>query len=389
MKVPTAVAARLVSAAVQALLLLVLARQSEPAELATIVAMQAGFGFMTTTLELGIARELTVSAAKRAKSEYQFLSRLHAIGCLVFVALTVIVSAVLDLGYIPPAIAVYAVAERRISALLSAAVAVGKFHTSSMLLMVGRLSLVAVYFSGAALAPGEPVSTYAIAIATTSTLLAISFEFLPELVEQTATKRRPLSEILRVSIHYWIATMLGQVRSLDVVLVTGLVPTSAAALYALPSRSLQPMRLVGTSIAGLAFPVAASGDSKRTTQLLRIATLSASAAIFVVLLVSPFVPRFLNQAVGPEYEAASLAFILMAIGAAINMPGAVLSSILQAKQYQRHITILSVALTIFQFSAIVVLSGIFGINGAAAAVPATFALQLTVTALLYRRIAHE
>ncbi|WP_271800494.1 hypothetical protein [Dietzia maris] len=386
MKVSFAVVARILSAAVQALLLLIVAREAEPSQLANLIALLAAMGFAATAIELGVARELTVVAAKGNGTEFSYLSRIHAAGCMAFVLLVSIVSFAIELGFLPAILAIYTAAERRISALMGATVAIGRLNTSSAVLIIGRLVLLTVYFSGLVVFPENPIGVYAGATAISSVMLATAFHLYSRPASAVSAERRTLRAILGVSLHFWAATMLGQLRSLDVVLVTALFPSSSAALYALPSRALQPMRLIGTSIAGTAFPIAASGDRARTSQLLRISALTSVVAALALGGLAPFLPSILTALIGAEYQSAAMAFVLMAIGAAINIPGAVLSSVLQAHGFQRAITLLGVLLTAFQFVSIVILAAAYGINGAAAAVPATFAIQLIVTTLIYRRL---
>ncbi|MFJ5872508.1 polysaccharide biosynthesis C-terminal domain-containing protein [Dietzia maris] len=105
----------------------------------------------------------------------------------------------------------------------------------------------------------------------------------------------------------------------------------------------------------------------------------------LVLLLIPVIPSVVDLVIGPGYSGASVPLVLFALGAAVNLPGSVISSALQASGRQRQVTILGVVLLILQMLSLVLLVKLFSINGAAAAILLTYIAQLLVVVFLYRR----
>lgn len=87
---------------------------------------------------------------------------------------------------------------------------------------------------------------------------------------------REVRDVIRHSRAYWIATLSGQMRTLDVAIVALIASPAAAAVYALPARAVAPLRLLGTSLGAVAFPMASRSE---TTSLHRLNRATSGLAL--------------------------------------------------------------------------------------------------------------
>lgn len=386
MKVSLAVVASLFSAVAHAIMLLFLSRGAPPEDVTKILALQVSLAFALTVFEFGIGRELAKVAAENHVREFRYLNNLHLFVCLAIGLAGLAIIYVTGLGYVPAVLIFHAVAERRISVGISSSIATGMIVRSSVILIMGRTISSITFIALVVIGQFDTATTYVSIVAISASVIALALHFVPQLNGNPGKERRKLTKILSVSTHYWAATLMGQARTLDVAIVALFVPAGPAASYALPARALQPLRLVGTSAAGVAFPLAARREWAQVSGIVRFTTRLGVLAVLATLLVSPIAPHLIASLVGERYESAAVPLILIALGAAINIPGSVISSILQASGKHREITLLGIALLFFQGTALVVLVNVAGINGAAASVLATYVIQLLVVAKMYRKV---
>ncbi|MBB1055659.1 hypothetical protein [Dietzia sp. B44] len=384
MKLSIGITAPLISALVHALMLVMLSRNATPADVAMILSLQVLFAFSFTILEVGIGRELSVAAARGPTNEYRVLNRIHWVGCILagIAAIAIVMS--IKLQYVAILIIVFSLAERRVAAAHACSVATGQIVLSSFILISGRLiGLVGLLAVGATTSISFDLA-YCLVAAFSSMSLAVGLSTVPK-VKPCEGPRRSMRKVLSVSLHYWATTLMAQARTLDVVIVSAMVPLPVAAAYALPARALQPLRIIGTSVGNLAFPLAAAGKEEAVKKLRRFASLSGIAGLASVLISLPFLPQLVPLILGPEYVLAVVPLVLFAAAAMINIPGAVMSSVLQASGRHREISMLGLGLLIVQILGLVLMLKLYGVNGAAFAVLGTYCIQLLVVSFLYQR----
>lgn len=388
MRLSYAVIAPIVSALAHATMLLILARGAPASAVAQILSLQVAIALAYTVIELGIGRELSIAAAKGPPIEFRFLNRVHVFGLGSTALVAIGAMSALGLGFIPIMIVIYCAAERRITACSGASIASGRISYSATVLIVGRIIGLASLVALSITTSTDTAVLYSVVIAASSTLLALALSTIPRPAAGSGSERRSFREMLSVSMHYWATTLMGQARMLDVAIVSAILPLGTAASYALPARALQPLRIVGTSMANVAFPLAARDADREIAKLLKIACIASGAGALLIAALFPFLHKLVPLILGDEYRNSVIPIAIFALGAAVNLPGAVLSAILQAKRKQRIVTLLGLGLLVYQTTALAVVTIFYGVIGAAAVVLSTYIIQLLFVAIYYRKNVH-
>jgi O-antigen/teichoic acid export membrane protein len=133
---------------------------------------------------------------------------------------------------------------------------------------------------------------------------------------------RPISfrRLVSTSRGYWLKNIVECLGLLDTVLVRIFAGSTAAGLYGIAGRVMNPIHIVTTSILSIVTPAAAAleqGSQAQATILRKCTKISVLCAVVFVML-SPVVAEIVIRILGPEYIPARKMVIGFMIAAAIS-----------------------------------------------------------------------
>lgn len=197
--------------------------------------------------------------------------------------------------------------------------------------------------------------------------------------------RRPEGEVT-FDFGFWWTEVGSTVRDLDVAAIT-IVSAATGGLYALPARLVRPMNLVTVAATSVAFPRIARLRSVTQKQLL-LGCLIGTAPVAAVAGVTALAAGLLPRLVGDEYDAAVPVLRVLCLTAVVVGFAALVVTFLQARtrEANRFTGRLSIVIAVLQ----VALAAVAAQVGDAVAAAWTVTLVSTVgTVVLYARAAHE
>jgi O-antigen/teichoic acid export membrane protein len=141
--------------------------------------------------------------------------------------------------------------------------------------------------------------------------------------------RREPGQHVSHDIGYWLSQIGDQLRDFDVAALA-VVGIHAAGIYALPARLLRPMNMIAAATAQIAFP-ALSRRRQVTRRQLILGVLAGSLPSVVVALVLLALAGFLPVLVGDKYEASVPITRILCLAAALWAPCTLLVTYLQSR----------------------------------------------------------
>ncbi len=187
-----------------------------------------------------------------------------------------------------------------------------------------------------------------------------------------------LGRLLRRANPFWQASMSGLLRTLDVPLVQAFAGPPAAAVYALPSRAVAPLRLLATTMSTTAIPYASQRDSARLRELERTTLLGWLAMMGILVVSWSFIDNLVVLVLGDAYAAAAQVLRILAIGVVVNVPGAYWSGVLQGTGHERLVARVGAVLVVV-FAGLVTCGALIGgASGAAVGVVMMYAIQTLI-----------
>ena len=197
--------------------------------------------------------------------------------------------------------------------------------------------------------------------------------------------RRPPGEV-RFDFGFWWTEVGATVRDLDVVAIT-LVSATTGGVYALPARLVRPMNLVTVAVTSVAFPRIARLRVVTQKQLLAGCVLG-TVPVAVIAGVTALAAGLLPRLVGDEYAASVPVLRVLCLAAVVVGFGALVVTFLQARSRaaNRFTGRLSITVAVVQVAGAAVAASVGDAVTAAWTVTAVSAVG---TAVLYARAAHE
>ena len=197
--------------------------------------------------------------------------------------------------------------------------------------------------------------------------------------------RRPAGEVT-FDFGYWWTEVGATLRDLDVAAVT-LVSAATGGAYALPARLVRPMNLVTVAVTSVAFPRIARLRQVTQRQLLLgsvVGTLPVACVAGVTAVAAGLLPRL----VGHEYAGAVPVLRVLCLNAVVVGFGGLLVTFMQARSSEanRFTGRLALVTAVGQVSSAAIAASVGDAVAAAWAVTAVLAAGV---ALLYARAAHE
>lgn len=372
---------RLIAALIQAVALILVARQEGPAHFGHMAAFLGVVVVLQALFDLGFSTYITKLRASDPASNqiplairlYQYLG-LALLSCLLLAALSFSwlngqpwwsLLALGASGYV----------ERQSDVRLTIAVADGDVWKNSVTLVCRRgiaLALLWVITNAGV----DGVTGFGLASLFGSVIgLWLSILFVP----LDKSTRRPswqnFREVFGVSRHFWINSLGAQLRNFDVVIVTALASPVVAGYYGAIARSLNPLLLLSSSVAAVVLPMAVR------FRTLRIRSLMAPVVFILVILSVVYMVMAFNSktlvvlAFGESFAPAVDGFRVVIIGLIFASFSSVQTSLLQAMDKERVAGRVTACTSVIALLGVSIGVLVGDVTGAAVGLAASFALQ--------------
>lgn len=376
---------RIISAFVQAIALVLLAREVLPSELGVITVAIAIISAAGTVADLGIENSASRALASGDLNLLPPHIRHHA---LVFTGLSLIVvlSIMCARYFVPQTIpfafyllGVWIWLERRSSLRISLTVASQRALRASFAMASSKLAALVFFYVALNLFDIKTDLLYFLFLNLSA---AIAILLSPRLPRKNGinTPTDGTRAILKRARPFWMASLSGQARSMDTVVLGALAGPTAVGMYAFPARAIGPLRLFATSMGTIAMPSAAKEDWEQVNVLERamwVLTCGFVAGTLVFGLVGQEILTFI---LGEAYAGSAAILAILMLGVAANIPGATWSAILQGSGKAKIVANIGLGLVPVYYVSVVGGISINGAVGAAWGVTGTFVVQLLIMA---------
>ncbi|WP_424346459.1 lipopolysaccharide biosynthesis protein [Kocuria sp. CH-021] len=298
---------RLVAAGAQTLTVLLLARLSTPQDFGLVIGVQSAVIALTWILGFGLGPYMSVVRAREPDSvvvhEIHRLNKFVSVGLMVLLTIALCLSQlwfdhawwffplILALGF-----------QRDAAVLNSIAVADGRTRLFSSNLALRRVMALAIFAATAFMTVPIAFSfcaSIAISEAICNWRLRRGIEFSP-----VGRPRIHARSILRDSKHYWMDTVGGQLRMLDVAVAGVVMGPVASGLMAVPSKIASPIMLIPTSLATLLLPRTSARGSISRSEFMIGAALATSAIAVILVGVGVYAEMIIVFMLGEQFQEA-------------------------------------------------------------------------------------
>lgn len=385
---------RLLGALIQAITMLLLARDLGPHKFGIFSAIFGVAIVFQAALDLGIATMVVKDRASNPSNPIIYAA-LRLTDRLGFVIFSVTVLPLLALGilsdpfffYLLP-LAIWAACERHTDTWLSVPLADGDARINTQNLLIRRTSTILVYLGGV-LVGIDAALVFSAAMAFTS---FISMLVIRKIVWKRIVISQPpikFREILRQSWPYWLNSLGTQARNFDTLLVSAVAGPSQAGFYAATSRVTGPLRILSTSMAAVLLPASAAKNPAQITSLLRLVGVMALCCTFLYGGLILIVPQAINFFLGESYRGAILPLQIVLGGLVFAAVASLLNSILQGLGLQLFVA-KSAVFTTALCLVLVIFGGLSAAAvGAAIGLSVSFITQSVVLGYRLRKVTSE
>jgi O-antigen/teichoic acid export membrane protein len=283
-------------------------------------------------------------------------------------------------------LAVWAAGERNADMRFAVTFSDGEVRPS-VVNLVGRRALSIIVFVGLLVVDVSAILAFSVACAVAAVSSAV---YANVLVRRRVTTPPSISytELLRASVHYWVTSIAGQARNLDVVLVSALSGAGQAGLYSSGSRLVNPLQILPSSLAAVLLPASARGARSRgvLARLLLLACGVVGVLTLVYAVIFAVTPQVIDLALGERYAGATDVIRIILVGLPFASASAMLQAVLQGRDHGRAVAVASSVATAACLLGVATAAPVGGANGAAVALSASFALQALLLAVTVVRI---
>lgn len=378
-------AGRLAGALIQAVTMLLLARDLGPhgfgifsAVFGTAIVFQSG-------LDLGIATMVVKERAANPSSSviHSALRLTDRLGIALFIATALPLLALgmfLDPSfYLMLPLSVWAACERHTDTWLSVPLADGDARINTQNLLIRR-TLTALLYVGAVSMGMDAALAFSAAMALTA---LVSLVVIRKVVFDRLDISQPqikYADVVRRSWPFWLNSLGTQARNLDTLVVSAVSGASQAGFYAATSRATGPLRILSTSMAAVLLPASAAQSRKQIRGLLRLVALMALFCSVLYGGLALIVPAAVDAFLGDAYGGAILPLQIVLAGLVFAAISSLFTSILQGVGLQLFVAKAAISTT----AACLLLAAIgamyAGAIGAALALSISFVIQATILA---------
>ncbi|WP_396598966.1 lipopolysaccharide biosynthesis protein [Frigoribacterium sp. R86507] len=380
---------RIAASLLQALLLLLVARQAGPDQFAIFSAV-FGIGVVVQNVfDLGLGT--FVIRERAAARDNGRLTRALYISQRATLAMAVCSTLLLSflawqvdasfLVFVPLAIGM--AAERNADVRLGIALSDGQAWAHTLNLVLRRAGALLIYIPLGFVAFLTPALAFGIAMGLTGICAAFASH---AYIRKSVDLSGPLATTeatLRAAFPFFVNSLSSQLRNFDVAIVAAVGGVTAGGFYAAAARLTGPLRLLPQSLAVIMLPAASQPDATLATRKSALRTIGLS----VTLMSLPYIaiafatPFALVAVLGAEYEGAITAVQIVLGGMVFGSAASMLTSVLQGWGDQHAVGIISTVST----AVCLVLVGVgglsFGATGAAIGLAVSFAVQAGLLAL--------
>jgi O-antigen/teichoic acid export membrane protein len=331
-------AARLISAALQLVVVVLLARSLLPAEFAFAMAANAVLFLLVQLNGFGLMRQIdyrrslhredsTIGSLFTVKLRYAYLSGLA--WALVCTALWLVTQDVRFLILVPAAI--WLTVEQITQVWIGVAIVDG----NSRLLIpcfVGRRLPVVLSLAAALVFGFDGLSSLIVGMVIGAfTSYALCWRSQEPWAQTLSPRMAADAPRVRgvVDIPFWLSELGDQIRDLDVP-VLALVSSATAGIYALPARLVRPMNLITQAGGWVAFPHLVRRQKVSRRELF-LFMLGGSAPVFAVSAIAFFAAPIVPFIAGADYAASVPVLQILSGAAFLSGPSTLLCIFLQAR----------------------------------------------------------
>lgn len=384
-------ASRIVSALLQAISIVLVARAAGIADFGLLTAFMgiviifqalADFGIMTYVIRL---RAQTPNSPHLAWS-LQIYRRLGiALGASLAIVAVTMAMALSQPWWLLIPLGIAGCLERQGDIRLGMAVADGEVWKNSLNLVTRRsitLGLVLV----AIRVDIDPVLAFGVASLAASLLsLWLSSTLVSVKKSQQTASWETFKDIFRVSKSFWANSIGVQFRNLDTFLVAAIGGVSVGGYYGAISRSLNPLMMVSSSLAGIILPMAArvKGKTGRDIKMPVLFVTILTSTMYLILAVNA--ETLVMLLFGDEYLQASGGFRIVLIGLIFASLASLQTAFLQAKGAEKMVGRVAIATSVVSLTGISLGVVVGGVDGAALGLSAAYLLQCILLYIFGRR----
>lgn len=369
---------RVLAAALQAVLIVMLARALGPADFGLLSAVLGIIMVLQAVFDLGlrkmVLRERAEGSTPPIVAGGLWLNSVSSISLGISVGVLLLILGLLvdPIYYFMVPLAFCAAAEKNADTWLGIALADGdaKINTFNL---VGRRAVALLLFLGLLQFKINFVLGYSLAV---SVAAIVSVLFARSIVKEASTgERASIRETFIVARPYWANTLAAQLRNLDVAVVNATASSSAAGFYATAARLSGPLRMLPTSLGTVLLPRAAQSKGASLAPIIRILVIAGPLFALMYLLLALLAPWLVETALGDEYIPVIEPLQIVLFGLVFAAITSLVQPVLQGLGFQRAVAIIAVLTTVLILVGLLALSSPFGEVGAAMALAVGFAFE--------------
>ncbi|MFB2580911.1 oligosaccharide flippase family protein [Herbiconiux sp. P15] len=387
-------AGRIIAALLQALSLILIARNLDPAEFGLLSAVLGLATVVQTGIDMGVSTFTTRErAANPTSGAVATALRFNTISSIVLTLIALGALAVAGAGLSPVyflmlPLAFWVSGERNADTRLTVAFADGDAKINVFNLLARRALAIVLFLALLALRV-EPVLAYCTSVAVAA--LGSSF-FANRYVKRHVTVPSSITyrELLRQSWPYWLHSVATQARNLDVIVTSAIAGAAQAGFYSAASRLTSPLRILPTSLSTVLLPAAsrASANSHSIRPLVKavLVVVGIMTVLYAILFV--LMPWLVPFALGSAYEPAVPVIQIVLVGLPFAAAVSLIASLLQGQGHKHLVATTSTITTVSCLIGVGIGALVAGALGAAVALAASFVLQcaiLTTSFFIFNR----
>lgn len=369
---------RVAAAALQAVILAILARSLGPQQFGVLAAVLGVIVLLQAGADLGMGKMVV---RERSAGDSQDLL---AAGLWVNARSSLILCLALALGFLSAGLsidhmfllmlplAVSAAGEKNADTWLGVAIADGDTHLNSINL-VSRRAVALVSFLVLNCFGFLPLLSYSVSVALAA-LGSVTFAR-RHVSRLDLPVRASVSNTIKAARPYWINTLAVQFRNLDTGIVGIVASPVAAGFYATASKLSSPLRMLPTSLSVVILPHAARTRHRSAFSILPIVFFTGALVGLIYILLVFLVPWGLPALLGEVYRPAVVPLQIVLVGLIFAAFTSLFGAAMQGRGYSQTVAVVSVSSTIYLLLTLVVFAVVGGPTGAALALATSYMLE--------------
>lgn len=378
------VASRLLAALLQAVTLVLIARNAGPSLFGVLAAFLGLVVILQVVSDCGIATYITRLRAKQPDAP-QIAVALKVHQCLGVLACVLLVGTAILVAYIGDRpwwslilLAVAGYLERQSDVRLTLALADGDVWKNAINLVLRRMVTLLMVIVGGYMSI-DAILTFGIAsfvAAVISLLMSRKMVRVQGTVAQLGLLE--FRSILLVSRSFWVNSIGVQLRNLDVFLIAALATPAIAGYYGAIARSLNPLMMISSSLASVLLPMVARSDGRVGKSLLAPVggVLGLVSAFYIGMAI--YADKLVPFLFGSQFTPAVSGFRVVLVGLIFASVSSLLSSFLQARGFEKYVGRVSILTSVVSLSGIVIGVVLAGVLGATVGLVVAYVVQATL-----------